>query len=639
MPAVADSRLTVTLGTAGHIDHGKTALVHFLTGCNTDRLPEEQRRGMTIDLGFAPCRLEGERVVGIVDVPGHERFIRNMVAGATGIDAVILVVAADDGIMPQTREHFEVVRLLGVRHGLVALTKIDKAPEMVPLVTEQLREFLRGTFLEGAPILPVSAITGEGMWELRGEIERLVAGITPRSAQGAFRLPIENVFTLRGFGTVVTGIPVSGRVRVGDTLEILPGDLSGRVRGLQVYGETTTEGLAGECVAINLSDVPHERVRRGQVATTPGRFSPVRVLEARLHLLASAERPLPRSAAVKFHTGTSETPARLRLMEGLALAPGADALVQVALEQPAVVQPGDPFVVRSLSPVRTIGGGTVVGTSGRRRRRFDDDQVASVARSERAIGNTEARVENALRAGARTPVELARDTGASDEEVRAALAALSTAGRICRAARGEAWVHADTLQEAATRVMEALKVFHAENALRLGMERPALLRATGLSQPVLETALARLQSDQQVDRHGHLVALAGWQPGGTPQQQALIQAVEEAFRAGGFTPPAERDLGPVCRDETTRREIVTLLCQTGALVRTADDTIFHRDTVAQAQRLVAGHIAGQGEITVAAFRDLVKTSRRVAVSMLEHLDRLGITVRVGEARRLRPRQG
>ena len=630
------SRLTIMLGTAGHIDHGKTALVHFLTGCNTDRLPEEQRRGMSIDLGFAPCLLEGDRRVGIVDVPGHERFIRNMVAGVTGIDAVLLVVAADDGIMPQTREHFEVVDLLGVRHGLVAITKIDKAPELVPLVIQEVREFVAGTFLEGAPILPVSSVTGEGIGELRQELARLVAGITPRPSEGLFRMPIENVFTVKGFGTVITGIPVGGCVRLGDTLEVLPGELSGRVRGIQVYQDATEEGRAGECVAINLADVPHQAVTRGQVAVAAGHLRPTRFCEGRLRHLASAGAPLRSNSAVKFHTGTSETAARLVLLDQRALAPGEEGLVQVVLEQPVLVAPGDAYVVRSLSPTRTIGGGRVISLSERRRRPLRPWVLEELSEAEQALDDGTQRVELALRlALTATAGELAGATGLTPDEVEQALATLCQAGRAQHLARPDCYLHVDTRQRIAGQVAAALADFHAGHPLRPGMERAALARAVELPPHVLEAALAALAEAGQVRTQGPYVAQAGWQPQLSPQDQALLGQIESKYEQAGLSvSPVERELASLAeapRLEALRR----LLLDQGVLVRTADGTTFHRAALAAAERMVREHLGGQGEISAAAFRDLAQTNRQVAITVLEHLDRVGVTVRVGDVRRLR----
>ena len=331
----------IVIGTAGHIDHGKSTLVKVLTGIDPDRLKEEQERGMTIDLGFARFRLPDGRRVGMVDVPGHERFIKNMVAGATGIDLVILVVAANDGVMPQTREHLSIMQLLGVGRGLVALTKIDMVEAgLVELALEDVRATIQGTFLEGAPILPLSSITGEGLEEFKQVLFRLASETPPRSDAGVFRLPVQRVFSAKGFGTVVTGIPVSGSVALGDVLEVLPRGLRGKVRGLQAYQESTERARAGHSTAINLADVDQHEVTRGNVLATPGFFRPTRMVAASLDALALLDKPVEDRTAIRLHTGTAEALGELVLLDCEELEPGGSALVQLRLEEPVVCAPG-----------------------------------------------------------------------------------------------------------------------------------------------------------------------------------------------------------------------------------------------------------------------------------------------------------
>ncbi|MGH2627998.1 MAG: selenocysteine-specific translation elongation factor, partial [Anaerolineales bacterium] len=354
----------VVIGTAGHIDHGKTTLVEKLTGINPDRLPEEKERGMTIDLGFARLQLPGGQRVGIIDVPGHERFVKNMVAGATGIDLVLLVVAADDGVMPQTREHLEIMSLLDLRHGVIAVTKIDLVdPDLRELVVEDVRETVKGTFLEGAPVLPVSAATGEGIDRLRQALYDAVGRIRPRDAAGVFRMPIQRIFSSKGFGTVLTGIPVSGQVAVGDSLEVVPLGKTGRVRGIHAYQEATDLARAGHSSAVNVTDIEYREVHRGMVLAHPGYFRGTRMVEARFRYLARAARPIETLTAIRFHTGTAEILGRIHLLEGKRLSPGETGFVQFRLDEPVVVAPGDRYVARLHSPMETIGGGEVLDRS------------------------------------------------------------------------------------------------------------------------------------------------------------------------------------------------------------------------------------------------------------------------------------
>ena len=368
-PDMQPRQINITLGTAGHIDHGKTALIRLLTGCETDRLKEERERGMSIELGFAPCTLE-DIEVGIVDVPGHEHFLRTMVAGAAGVDAVILVVAADDGVMPQTREHLDVMTLLGVTHGVIALTKIDRvSPERVDEVRVELETFTRGTFLEGVPILPVSSITGEGVMEFLAALKELVANITPRSAEGVFRLPVERSFSIKGFGTVISGIPLTGSIHTGDEIALLPQGLSGRVSSIQVYGRDSDEARSGQCAALNIRHWDTKLISRGDTLTVGGAFELGKWFVARMQLLGHVRAPLKNGAQVRLHVGTSEVTTSVYLMEGNIAGAGSDVLVEFRTVEPIVAGPGDRFILRSLSPPDTIAGGMIVeGVSGRLKR-------------------------------------------------------------------------------------------------------------------------------------------------------------------------------------------------------------------------------------------------------------------------------
>ena len=362
----------VVMGTAGHIDHGKTQLIKTLTGIDTDRLKEEKERGITIDLGFAHLTYEDGTEVGVIDVPGHERFVRNMLAGVGGIDLVMLVIAADEGVMPQTREHLAICQMLQVKEGLVALTKADLVDEdWLELVSEDTREFLKGTFLEGKPIVPVSAKTGQGLDELKRVLQGLVARVPPKQLQGKFRLPVDRVFTIRGFGTVVTGTLFSGTIRVEDRIEIYPKGIEAKIRGVQVHNASVPEAVAGQRTAINLQGIDKVEVERGDVLGHAGEFAPTFMLDAVLQHLSDAPRPLRHRARVRLHVGTSEIMGRVILLDRDELAPGEEAYVQLRLEEPAIVLPRDRFVIRSYSPVQTIGGGMVLDAQPAKHRRGD----------------------------------------------------------------------------------------------------------------------------------------------------------------------------------------------------------------------------------------------------------------------------
>ncbi|HWR97596.1 MAG TPA: selenocysteine-specific translation elongation factor, partial [Candidatus Methanoperedens sp.] len=368
------------IGTAGHIDHGKTTLVRALTGIDTDRLKEEKERGITIELGFAHLDLPGLPPAGIVDVPGHEKFVHHMVAGAAGIDLVLLVVAADEGIMPQTREHLDICRLLGVTQGIVVLTKADLVEaEWLALVSQDVTAYLAGSFLEGAPLVPVSSTTGRGIPELRAAIAARLATVPPRAASGLPRLPIDRVFTMKGFGTVVTGTLVAGRLDVGDAVEVLPARVESRIRGIQVYGAAVESARAGQRTAINLPGVEKAAIERGNVLTRPGLLEPSYLMDARLSYLRSASRPLANRTRVRLHLGTSEILARVILLGRAELAPGEEAMVQLRLEAPGVALPRDRFVIRGYSPVVTLGGGELVDTRPAKHRQFSPAAFEHVA--------------------------------------------------------------------------------------------------------------------------------------------------------------------------------------------------------------------------------------------------------------------
>ncbi len=353
-------QINITLGTAGHIDHGKTMLVKCLTGCDTDRLKAEKERGMSIDLGFAPCRI-GDVGVGIVDVPGHENFIRTMVAGASGMDVVLLVVAADDGVMPQTREHLDILTLLGIERGLVALTKIDRVDsDQVELARDDTAGFLQGTFLQDAPILPVSSVTGEGLDRFCEDLTALVESVRAKPIDGVFRLPLDRAFSAKGHGTVVSGVPVSGSARTGDEVILLPAGHTGRIRAVEVYGQPSDTVMAGQCAALNVRHWDHRTINRGDTLTTPGYFAPLEWFVCKLRLLPRQKVVLKNGTQVKFHTGTSEVPAAVYLMEGDRMRSGEERIVQVRAKSPIVAGPGDHFILRTPSPVQTVGGGTIV---------------------------------------------------------------------------------------------------------------------------------------------------------------------------------------------------------------------------------------------------------------------------------------
>jgi selenocysteine-specific elongation factor len=535
-PSAAEN-VRITLGTAGHIDHGKTLLVRMLTGCETDRLKEEKERGMSIELGFAPCLVAGQQI-GIVDVPGHEHFIKTMVAGATGMDGVILVVAADDGIMPQTREHLDILTLLGMRHGIVALTKTDRVPpERRDEVCADLARYLAGTFLDGAPVLPISSITGEGYDDLLKALQALVRSITPRSPEGVFRLAVERVFSVKGYGTVLTGIPVAGQVRVGDDVVLLPQGLDGRVTGLQVYGQGAETAAAGQCAAVNVRHWDARTIERGHTLTLPGYFEPHEWYAVALRLLPLETLALKNAARVKFHTGTSEVAATVYLMAGERVRAGEDALVQLRLERPVVAGPGDPFILRTLSPPMTVGGGHVVEDIPRRLRRNQPAVIDDLAARAGTVRSAAAFVEYVLRTAAEVGVaeaDLGRRVKQPPARLRALVGALEHDGRALRL--GGRVAHRDRVAAAEDDILRRAGEHHEAVPESPGLAPEDLLAATGLAKDVLDALLARMTQAGRVAMRSGRVAIAGHEETFVDKDREAVERVERLFLDLGFSP-------------------------------------------------------------------------------------------------------
>ncbi len=637
---MSQERVNITLGTAGHVDHGKTALVKMLTGCDTDRLKAEKQRGLTIELGFAPCRMADERIVGIVDVPGHVDFIRNMVAGAHGIDVVLFVIAADDSIMPQTREHLDILTLMGCRGGLVALTKIDLVDEELRrIVLADVRGFLGGTFLEAAPICPLSNVTGEGYDGLFKALNQVVEACRPHEITGVFRLWVERVFSLRGIGTVVSGIPTSGEVRLGDRLRVLPGKETGRVRALQVFGQDAEVGRAGECVAINLSDVPADALDRGKVLAKGDSCQPVSMVEADLRLLGHVPVPLKDYAEVHVHVGTAETIGHVAILDARQVAPGETRPVQLRLAQPLGMAAGDRFVVRAAvagsggGGVTTLGGGRVLGTSNIRLRRNRPWTLRMLAARRDAIDSAAAWCEALLReAGeALSPADLARRAQMPRPHVDELLKTLRAEGTVLDT--GAAVVHRDVIRDAAARITERLDVFHEANPMRLGMEAADLSGEVGGGRGVAGLALDGLIAEGKVERHGSVVALAGRAARVSAEDARLREQVALALRDAGLTPPPpEAVAASLSADADRVAGLVRLLGDEGTLVRLDENLVMHHEAVEKAKQVVLDLFAASGGFSTVEFRDALGVSRKYAVPLLDYFDTVRLTVRSGSRR-------
>lgn len=624
----------IIIGTAGHVDHGKTALIKALTGIDTDRLKEEKERGLSIELGFAHLELPSGVRAGIVDVPGHERFLKNMLMGAGGTDVVLLIVAADEGVMPQTLEHLDILRLLHVPAGLIVLTKVDLAEdeEWLALVEEEVRQAVAGTFLAQAPIVRVSAVTGEGIEALRAHLDRVAVAVRARSADGPFRLPVDRVFTMPGFGTVVTGTVASGRVRVGDAVELQPSGRATRVRGVQSHGQKAEEAVAGSRAALNLAGVEVEEVTRGDVCATPGTLRATQLVDARLQLLPRLDRPLANRTRIRLYAGTAEVLGRVTLLDREALAPGESGLVQFRLEAPTALAKGDPFVVRLYSPLVTLGGGVVLQPEARKHRRFQEEVLDSlrVRESGAPIDLLERAVFEAGEAGI-TMAALAQALQRPVAEVRADAEVLLEEEELL-ALSAQAVIHRQRWETLRERLQQTLEAFHQANRLREWMPREELRAraARGIPGGTFGLILQRLAAEGAIETQGEGVRRAGHRVTLDPAQEALAARLEERLRESLFSPPTLADL--TTAEGPAAREVLNALVETGRAARVSEGLYLHRDAVEQIKELVAAHISKQGRITAADFRDLTNSSRKYAVPILEYLDSIRFTRRVGDER-------
>ncbi|MDP6529602.1 MAG: selenocysteine-specific translation elongation factor [Gemmatimonadota bacterium] len=627
---------SVILGTAGHIDHGKTALVRALTGVDTDRLEEERRRGISIELGFAQLVAAGVRF-GIVDVPGHERFVKNMLAGAAGIDLVMLVVAADEGVMPQTREHLDIIDFLGVDRGVVALTKCDLADEDSREISRlDAEELLEGTSLEGAPVQEVSSITGDGLDALKKTLGQLATGVPERSSCGAFRLPVDRVFTMEGYGTVVTGTAWSGSVEVGDRLEILPSGREVRVRRVQVHGKDAECAEAGRRTALALHGVSREEVRRGEQVVTPGSLQSAPMLDVRVRVAPGWSRPIRNRERVRFHLGASEDLARIVLLDRDELLPGEDCLAQLRMETPAVSAVGDRFVLRSYSPMRAMAGGVVIDPRPKKHRRFREDELQSVAHREG--GGPVALVTDAVEAGAlrgmRTK-DLADATGLSRDEVATLVEQEVTEGRLRIGANRR--VVSEGVWEASRRAVVAQATrFLEEHTLRWGIPREEVRTALGreTAPGLLAELLTELEAEGAVELRGELIRTGGGDVVFEGQAARERDRQETLFRQSGCSPPSVAAALAGGADARLAEEVLAALLDRGDLVKLAPDLLVHRDAYADAKDTLGTIAARDGGITVGAFRDALGISRKHAVPLLEHFDEVRVTRRSGDERAL-----
>jgi selenocysteine-specific elongation factor len=634
--------MPVIMGTAGHIDHGKTTLVKALTGIDTDRLEEEKRRGITIELGFAYLDLPDGSRLGVVDVPGHERFVKNMVAGAAGIDFVMLVIAADEGVMPQTREHLEICSLLGTSAGLVALTKTDMVDaEWLEMVKEDVGNFLKGTFLEGAPLMPVASTTGQGIPELKVELAKIAAGYRARRRSDLFRLPIDRIFTMKGYGTVITGTLVSGRIKVGEDIVVYPAGRPTKVRNLQSHGRSVEDVAAGMRTAVNLAGVELEDLARGDVLAAPGSLFPELVWDVELTLLGSSPKALKHRKEVHFHHGSRETMARVHLLDRDQLAPGETGCGQVRFTEPMVGVFGDRFVLRSFSPLRTIGGGRVLSPRGRRFKRFSEavGRLAGLAEA----GPEELVLSQLAMAGA-TGLTFAELLVMSNLETKALDKVLQDLGgrqqALCFDREARTYVSGALVEELSAKLLAFLAAFHAKEPLKPGVMRGELASTFGkaLKPKLFHFLLERLVKKGEVASEAELLRLPGHKVSLASDQAKLKDTLTKAYVDGGLTPPNLKDvLDPLGLTFKEAGPVFKVLMESGQLVKVKEDMFFDAAALAGLKEKIVGFFTGNEEMGPVEFKDLTGLSRKYAIPLLEHFDKEKLTVRVGDKRRLRKR--
>jgi len=623
----------VVVGTAGHIDHGKTQLVKALTGIDTDRLKEEKQRGITIDLGFAHLDLPSLRI-SIVDVPGHEKFVKNMLAGATGIDLVLMVIAADEGVMPQTKEHLEICQILRVKGGVVAITKVDLVDkEWLEAMKEEIKEFLKGTFLQDAPIICTSVVTNEGISTLKEKLISLCKDVPTRSPKGAFRLPIDRAFIIKGFGVVVTGTVWGGSVSVGDSLELLPEGIQVRVRGLEVHGEKVNTVHAGERAAINLSGIEKKLIERGDVLASQGFFKPSDILDVSLRLLPEA-KPLKNWARVRFHCGTKEAIGRVKLLDKESLSAGSKAYVRLHLEEPVVVAANDRFVIRSFSPVITIGGGEIIDPHPLRM----PIKKAILAKRLKALD------ESPPDRRAELFITWAKEKGVSIDDLKFKLPPFVSVDEIVASLKDKKIIfvfkglclHKESIEELRKRILEEIESYFKDYPLRVYVPKEELIHRMKIDEKVISFLTSHLAQDGILRLSPEGISLVDKAPSISDQEKEWLEKIQRLSLSSHLKPISVKEMSEALNIPPERlKELLFLLQDRGVLVKISKDFFLHKKAYEELIEKVREFFRKKDTLTVGEFKDLTSTSRKYALPLLEHLDSIGITKRVGDVRKIK----
>lgn len=628
----------IIIGTAGHIDHGKTALIKALTGRETDTLTEEKQRGISINLGFTFFDLPSGKRAGIIDVPGHEKFIKNMLAGVSGIDVVLLVIAADEGIMPQTREHFEILQLLNIKKGIVVVTKIDLVDEeWLSMVEDDIKSEFKGTFLESAPIHLVSSKTRVGLDALIGDIDKLTEEVEAKDKQGHFRLPVDRAFSVSGFGTVVTGTIISGTIKEGENVQIYPSKIMSKVRGIQVHDNSVKSAEAGQRTAINLSNIKTNEIKRGDVVAAPNLMEPSLIVDCKLYYLKSASKPLENRQRVRIYHGTSEVICRVVILDKEEVKQGEEAYVQLRLEKPLTVQRNDRFVIRSYSPMYTIGGGIIIEPLAKKVKRFNESYIKELKVKE--SGKTENIIENTIKnISDEYPKasDVLKALGKNEENIEEKLQLLIKENKIIKFDTGEkaVYVHKEFLHKKVKALFDVLEKFHKENPLKWGISKEEIKNKIfkGIKQKIYDEMLNLFVSREKISIHGNFISMIDFNIKYTKEQRLIKENIIKTFKASKFSPPKYSELEESSMDKKNLKMVFNSLVDEGVIIKVSEECMFLQEDYNRIKEIVVNFIKNNGSITLAQLRDELNTSRKYATALIEHFDSIKLTKRIEDKR-------
>ncbi len=629
----------IIIGTAGHIDHGKTTLIRALTGRETDTLKEEKDRGISINLGFTFFDLPSGRRAGIIDVPGHEKFIKNMLAGVSSIDVVLLVVAADEGIMPQTEEHFEILQLLNVKKGIIALTKADMVDdEWIAMVTQDIKERFKETFLGSSPIIPVSSKTGKGIEELIKCIDRLTEEVEAKDTEGHFRLPVDRVFSVSGFGTVVTGTVISGRIKEGEQIQVYPSLAKGKIRNIQVHDEDVSMAEAGQRCALNISNVKVEDIARGDVISKENLMEPSMIMDGKLYHINSSKKPIENRQRVRLYHGTSEILCRIVILDKEEIKPGEEAYVQFRMEKPITAQRNDRYVVRSYSPMTTIAGGIIIEPTAKKAKRFDNNYIEELKLKEggSSQGIIEKTVEN-LSFQYPTEFEILKALGKNEENIKDRLEELVMDSKVIRLGSLDksVYVHERFFSKKIEELKAMLEEYHKNNPLKLGMSKEEVKNKVfgkNIKQKNYDDLLSILRSKDIINITDNFICLKEFKIKYTEEQNLMMDRIIKSFKAAGYTSPKYEELLDKEKDKKNFKMVYDSLIDGGKLIKVSEDVIYLKEDYEKAKDLIRKYIEQKGSITASEARDVFNTSRKYAVALLEHFDTIKFTKRIDDKR-------